>query len=617
MPFTLANVPGFADLPDAALVAENNVLGVHIGRINGNAAFGMVRLEVFTGLYHDGDTVILPTSAVDGYNYQRSELIYLWVPVNTGNASTQWATDGPPWTMWYGAWSVDQITGAVACAVGYRGNDDHKDRQANTKDSTLQVFTIAQRNLATLTLTAHPSYFDHPDGTFYTDRPLNQRLIQEMNRSAKYGVVNTEIIYMGVFKHGDTVPTPVSPADGYAYSYAETQWQTSMRWTADDNGGTPATMKIPDLGKGQLSDWSSSVSNVSGVVSISVVYELGSQTTYHTGRVAVFAFCSRGQIIVSGSAMPWDDTLPGNSAFPLHGSSYTYGTAAVIAARNLTPGDVVTLTGGAGQITIGSGFPLNGPAGEAYSIGSGYPGNGTAGHFPAEYVSGASTTTGLGGLVGAFTDASGNVIQAIFIGAGGTFTVPVGATQLQLGTNDNVSYADNTGSFSISIGLGSGSTFTEIDNSKFLPGSTLRASTLKTLQHNIRAAVVVPEFFGPTNYSDGNTVALPTSPIDGYAYGRSDLTYVFDWANTGPDSFGTDRLVLASASIDVGGVVHINQYRFQSGGTNWQLEHNGSLRVLTIARRLAGLTLPTSPAAQPSSGTVSDDSSGTITVDGV
>jgi hypothetical protein len=462
MTLSLANIPGFNDLSDTPLAAEKNVIGVHLGGISGNAAFGVVRLEVFTGLYHDGDTVILPTSDIDGYNYQRSELMYLWVPINTGNPSTQWATDGPPWTMWYGAWSVDQTTGAVACAVGYRGNNDHKDRQANTKDSTLQIFTIAQRNLTTLTLAAAASYVDHPDSAFYTDRALNTSLVQEMNHAAKFGVVNTEVIYMGVFKHGDTVPTPASPADGHAYSYAEVKFQTSPRWTADDDGGSPGTMKIPDLGKGQLSDWASSVSSL-GLVSISVVYELTTQTTFHTGRVAVFAFCSRAV----------------------------------------------------------SAFGAVNPA------------------------------------------------------------------------------------------------FSEIDSSTWLPGKTLRASTMKALQQNIRAAVVVPEFFGPTSYSDGGTVALPTSPIDGYAYSRGELTYIWDWANTGPDSFATDRLVLASANIDSLGGVHINQYRFVSGGTNWNLEHNGSLRVYVFAKRNIVAGVPTVVAAQPVVGTIADDSSGLITVDGV
>jgi len=64
----------------------------------------------------------------------------------------------------------------------------------------------------------------------------------------------------------------------------------------------------------------------------------------------------------------------------------------------------------------------------------------------------APPTLGQSGLVGAFTDNNGAVIEPIAIGASSrNFVVPVGATQLQLGVNDN-HYADNGGSgFVVSI----------------------------------------------------------------------------------------------------------------------------------------------------------------------
>jgi hypothetical protein len=70
----------------------------------------------------------------------------------------------------------------------------------------------------------------------------------------------------------------------------------------------------------------------------------------------------------------------------------------------------------------------------------------------------------VGGLCGAFTDATGHVIQAIAIGFGPSwFTVPAGATQLQLGVNDE-HFADNTGSFSVSAAA---ETATVISSSPF------------------------------------------------------------------------------------------------------------------------------------------------------
>ena len=54
-------------------------------------------------------------------------------------------------------------------------------------------------------------------------------------------------------------------------------------------------------------------------------------------------------------------------------------------------------------------------------------------------------TIGLGGLVGAFTDSTGAVIEPIVLGAASTkLIVPTGATQLQLGINDEY-FEDNSG----------------------------------------------------------------------------------------------------------------------------------------------------------------------------
>src|SRR5262249_28790786 len=145
MALTLNQVPGFSDLPDAAIAAEKIAIGLHMARISNNAAFGMVRLETFVGVYQHADTVPAPVSDIDGYQYQRSELNYYWVPANTGNPKTGFATYAPPWTMWYVDVKVDQATGVVFSEVGYRGNSDHPDRQAKTNDGLILVVTIAQR----------------------------------------------------------------------------------------------------------------------------------------------------------------------------------------------------------------------------------------------------------------------------------------------------------------------------------------------------------------------------------------------------------------------------------------------------------------------------------------
>lgn len=158
-------------------------------------------------------------------------------------------------------------------------------------------------------------------------------------------------------------------------------------------------------------------------------------------------------ITVPGTAWPWNPSLAGNASYPIaNGSQSTNGTAPVVVA--VTPGNQITVSA-TGQVSAGTSFPGYGPAGGAYSIDP-YPGNALRGTFPLQYISGA-TGTGpiqLVGLMGAFTDTQGNVIQPVAIGSSATFLVPQGATQLQLGTNDNI-YGDNTGSFTATVTVAS------------------------------------------------------------------------------------------------------------------------------------------------------------------
>lgn len=446
--FTLSSIPGFADQPDSTLAHDKTALGIKLGRINSNAAFGMARLEVFSGVYSDGETVPVPVSTIDGYIYSRDELYYLWAAQNTGNPKNNWASAGPPYTMWYVAYEVDQTTGLVSCITGYRGNQDHKDRQMQSQDGVLQVWIIAQRQRSSLTVASTPSFTYHADAGFATDKPLTESLAQTMNQSAKAGVINFEVIYMGEFAHGATVPQPVSPADGHTYAYADCVFQTCLRWTMDDDGGSPPNAKVPDIAKGQLKDWSSSVNASTGAVTISILYESSGSTTYHTGRIAVFAFCRRSS-----------------------------GTLAVVADQ-----------------------------------------------------------------------------------------------------------------------------FAEISDETFWAGESLRADTVKQLEHNIREAFCSPEIFGPYSKANGTSISAPTSPVDGYTYSAAELMYIWDYENTGPDaSDNHDRMVLDSAFVDGSGNVGISNYRFQSGASDKVLQHDGTLRVIVFAKRSAEHTYavqaPVAPGA--------------------
>ena len=96
----------------------------------------------------------------------------------------------------------------------------------------------------------------------------------------------------------------------------------------------------------------------------------------------------------------------------------------------------------AGPAMLGAQVQISSSPGGNIQIGGG--GSGGAGGGQGCFV-------GSGGLVGAFTNGSGVIVETpVCIGGNGSisFAVPTGATQLQLGINDN-KYTDDTGSFSI------------------------------------------------------------------------------------------------------------------------------------------------------------------------
>ena len=217
--------PGFSDQPDAGLAAGKVSLGVQFAKISNNAAFGMARIEFFQGVYKNGDTVELPVSPVDGYAYTREECTYIWSVYSSANPSTGWITG--PSALWYMGWKVDQISGDVLSEEWYR-NDA---QSAVSNDGFLQVFTIGQRQQQALAIANQPTFAEIPPTTFYQDKSVDTSLMINLNNNAKWSAVSNEIIYMGEFYNGQTVPAPVSPADGYVYTRAEVMNVHSWRWT--------------------------------------------------------------------------------------------------------------------------------------------------------------------------------------------------------------------------------------------------------------------------------------------------------------------------------------------------------------------------------------------------
>jgi hypothetical protein len=159
--------------------------------------------------------------------------------------------------------------------------------------------------------------------------------------------------------------------------------------------------------------------------------------------LALCTAATAGTITVLGTTEPWDPTLAGNSAYPFDNAA---ATAPAVVTSGITPGADVSITfvGGLDYTDIiyccvdGLGYDgtvLSEPVVRLDQ--SDLPNN-----APGAWISGTVWSLE---VLGTFTDSLGDIVGTPFVvGDGTTVVVPTGATQLQLGVNDNV-YSDNSG----------------------------------------------------------------------------------------------------------------------------------------------------------------------------
>jgi hypothetical protein len=427
---TLDIIPGYTDLSNTALVANNPAFGIHVEAISANAAFGKVRTEIFHSLHFHGDTVPTPVSPIDKYVYSRDECIYFYNIAVSTNKDSGWIQIGSG-SLWFTNWFVDQSTGQVTSLEWYR-NGGSGGARTETNDGQIIVYTIAHRQRTTLLMSGIPTLSAISDADCGIDKPWTQALAQGLNGNAKFSVNNHEIFYCGEYTDGTVIPLSkvISEDDGYTYGYSECRFLGFWRWTTIGSALTQPPENAAFLGPfawaidpdGTVHMYMERISN-DGDDNIAAGY----------GRMSVMAFCTR-------------------------------------AATPTTEG------------TLANGFA-------------------------------------------------------------------------------------------------------EVDEGSFVPGSTLRASSVLQIKKNIDEAILTPEFFGVYEYANGDTVSTPVSPVDGYAYSRDELTYVWAWNAIRPNIGGNVRL-----PIFYGGV---NQTTGQVSLTTWRLTSHyidddnslSRIKMVIVARR--------------------------------
>jgi hypothetical protein len=150
---------------------------------------------------------------------------------------------------------------------------------------------------------------------------------------------------------------------------------------------------------------------------------------------------------VDSHATPWDPTLNPSFDFGVNDHS---SPVLIDEGFDFSVGNIFTITHLSGAVNAGGAFALVDANGDPSYVTNDAGGSSGTG-FPSRYMP-DDWDTYLMALVGTFADARGVIVGNPFeVGNGPTdVQVPSGASQLQLGINDDI-FRDNSGSFEVSV----------------------------------------------------------------------------------------------------------------------------------------------------------------------
>jgi hypothetical protein len=150
----------------------------------------------------------------------------------------------------------------------------------------------------------------------------------------------------------------------------------------------------------------------------------------------------------------------------------------------------------------------------------------------------------------------------------------------------------------VSLTLATQPGFTDVPDTALNGGAAATSTNFKAINANAKYASVRQEIFWGF-YKHGETVALPVSPADGYAYSRAELNYVWSvfWTAAPPTGAlgGTHSLPTRGATSGQGTLLQFGANVDQTTGaitteadyykTQQMNTNDGILQVMTIATR--------------------------------
>ena len=142
--------------------------------------------------------------------------------------------------------------------------------------------------------------------------------------------------------------------------------------------------------------------------------------------------------------------------------------------------------------------------------------------------------------------------------------------------------------------------FFDIADTAIAGGQPLTDDSIQKISHNAKFGAVRCELIYMGFFTSGNTVGVPTSPVDGYTYSRSEVMYIPILASSrspaagftpGQSAFpslatsdpGTGSLIICPCQLDINdttGVVTCQTYWSTSGA-----ENQGTVKVYAMCQR--------------------------------
>jgi len=159
--------------------------------------------------------------------------------------------------------------------------------------------------MSQLTMNAVPGFFDLADSSIAGGQPLTDDSLLKISHNAKFAAVRCEVIYMGFYTSGNTLPAPVSPVDGYAYQRSECVFIPIFASSRQPAAGfVPGQATFPalannDLGTGSLLivPYQLDINDTTGLVTCQVYF--AGNAAQNQGTVKVYCIGMRSSVNVA------------------------------------------------------------------------------------------------------------------------------------------------------------------------------------------------------------------------------------------------------------------------------------------------------------------------------